>query len=263
MFFSYPEIDPVLISIGPFAIRWYSLAYVVGILGGAYYVDWLNKKPPVLKNFSAMDDLIVWSIFGIILGGRLGYVLFYNAEFYLHYPLEALKVWQGGMSFHGGLAGLILAVYWFCKKKSVPFLAVTDLCAAAAPIGLALGRVANFINGELYGRVTDSPMGMVFPTGGALPRHPSQLYEAALEGVVLFLILLIVARKGARHYAGLMSGIFLIGYGVSRIIVEYFREPDAQLGFIIGDLITMGQLLSLPMCLLGIYLIIYSKKHRL
>lgn len=260
---TYPDIDPVLIAIGPFAIRWYSLAYIAGIVGGAFYVDWLNKKAPTLPEFKPFDDLMIWVIIGMILGGRLGYVFFYHAEFYLHYPLEALKLWQGGMSFHGGMTGVAIAVYLFCRKRKLPFLAVTDLCAAAAPIGLALGRVANFINGELYGRVTGAPVGMVFPYGGPLPRHPSQLYEAVLEGVVLFFILYIAAKKGARHCLGMLSGLFLCGYGVARMIVEYFREPDEQLGFIIGEFVTMGQLLSLPMVLLGIYLIIYSKTHRL
>ncbi len=263
MFLTYPEIDPVLFAIGPFAIRWYSLAYVVGIVGGAFYADYLNKQSPSFVQFKAFDDLMVWAIAGIILGGRIGYVVFYNAEFYIQHPFEALKIWQGGMSFHGGLMGVIVAVYLFSRKREVPFLAVTDLCAAAAPIGLALGRIANFINGELYGRVTDAAIGMVFPHGGALPRHPSQLYEAALEGIVLFVILYIAVKKGARHFAGMLSGLFLIGYAMARMTVEYFREPDAQLGFIIGEFITMGQLLSLPMVLLGVYLIARSKKHRL
>lgn len=263
MFFEYPNIDPVIFSIGPIALRWYSLAYVIGIAGGAYYIDQLNKKPPIFANFKAMDDLLVWGILGIILGGRLGYVLFYNGAYYLEYPLEALQIWQGGMSFHGGLMGVIAAVYFFCRKKNIPFLGVTDLCAAAAPIGLALGRVANFINGELYGRVTDARIGMVFPGGGPLPRHPSQLYEAALEGVVLFIVLYIAIRKGARHSLGMLSGLFLCGYSLARIIIEYFREPDVQLGFIFADSITMGQILSVPMFFLGLFLIYRSRFHQL
>lgn len=263
MFFSYPEIDPIIFSIGPLAIRWYSLAYVIGIAGGGMYIDYLNKKAPSYPQFKALDDLLVWAIAGIILGGRLGYVIFYNGAYYLQYPLEALQIWQGGMSFHGGLTGLTIAIFLFSRKREIPFLALTDFCAAAAPIGLAFGRVANFINGELYGRVTDAPIGMVFPHAGSLPRHPSQLYEAALEGVVLFIVLFYAAKKGARHALGLLSGLFLCGYAIARIIIEYFREPDAQLGFIFADFITMGQILSLPMLLLGLYLIHYSRTHRI
>lgn len=258
----YPQIDPVLVHIGPLAIRWYSLAYIAGIAGGSYYVDWLNKKAPSFPKLKAFDDLMVWAIFGIILGGRFGYILFYQPDYYFAHPAEMFKVWEGGMSFHGGLLGAITAIFLFCRTKKIPFLAVTDLCSCAAPLGLFFGRIANFINGELFGRVTDSPLGMVFPRGGDLPRYPSQLFEAGMEGVVLFMLMFIASHRGARHYKGMLSGIFLIGYAFARMSMEQFRQPDAFLGFIFANAITMGQLLSAPMIVLGIFLIYYSRKHR-
>ena len=204
---------------------------------------------------------MTWAILGTILGGRLGYVLFYNLPMYMEHPADILHIWQGGMSFHGGMLGVIIAVALYAYFQKINFLAVTDYFAAATPIGLGLGRLANFVNGELYGRVTNMPWGMVFPRGGPLPRHPSQLYEAGLEGFVLFLVLwLMIRQPQIRAKPGMISGTFLIGYALCRIIIEQFREPDAQLGFIFGTL-TMGQILSIPMILGGLWLIQNSRKH--
>lgn len=251
----FPDIDPVALQIGPLAIRWYALAYIGGILLGWWLVAReLQRKPIANLSKKALDDMVMWAVFGIILGGRLGFVLFYKPGFYLDHPAQILKVWEGGMSFHGGMIGFILAFYWFCRKYRVAFFRLMDVLAVAAPIGLFFGRIANFINGELYGRATDAPWGVVFPAGGDLPRHPSQLYEAGMEGLLLFAVLLFLLKAtGARDKPGLLSGIFLIGYGLSRIAAEFFREPDDYLGFLMGGA-TMGQLLSLPMLALGLYL---------
>ncbi len=252
---TYPHIAPIALQIGPFAIRWYALAYLTGVLSGWWLVGKLNKKlfPPTLSK-EAFDDIMVWAILGIILGGRIGYVLFYKPDYYFANPLEALMVWHGGMSFHGGLLGVIAAIFLFARKYKIQFLKITDLMAVAAPIGLFLGRMANFVNGELYGRVTDSPLGMIFPEGGDLPRYPSQLFEASLEGIVLFIVLLIIAlRTRALHRVGLLSGLFLIGYSLARMTAELFREPDSFIHFL-PSFITMGQLLSIPMLLIGLYL---------
>tara|TARA_B100001564_G_scaffold350490_1_gene355019 strand:+ start:573 stop:1370 length:798 start_codon:yes stop_codon:yes gene_type:complete len=257
---AYPQIDPVLLSIGPLDIRWYSLAYITGILLGAYYINRLIAKDTTFKGLNPFDDMIFYGILGIIIGGRLGYTLFYQPMFYLTHPLEILKLWQGGMSFHGGLLGMIGAMYLFAKKNRYPFLGIMDLCSAAAPIGLFFGRIANFINAELWGRVSDVPWAMVFPGAGPLPRHPSQLYEALLEGLISFIILYLLASKAKiRNQHGIIAGSFLICYGLSRFVVEFFREPDAHLGFFF-EYVTMGQMLSLPMILGGIYLIFYVHK---
>lgn len=251
----FPAIDPVLIEIGPFAIRWYALAYVVGLIIGWRYVARLAREEPEAMAPRQVDDFLLWAVLGVILGGRLGYVLFYKPVLFRDDPLQIFYVWQGGMSFHGGLIGVATALVLFCRVRRLSLLMVSDLIACAAPIGLFLGRLANFINGELFGRVTDVPWAMVFPRGGPLPRHPSQLYEAALEGVVLFLILLAALKLGrAREKPGLLTGIFLAGYGILRGIGELFREPDAQLGFIFAG-VTRGQLLSLPVLAFGLYFI--------
>jgi phosphatidylglycerol:prolipoprotein diacylglycerol transferase len=251
----FPAIDPVLIEIGPFAIRWYALAYIVGLLLGWRYCIWLAKRPPALVTRNHLDDFLVWAIIAIILGGRLGFVLFYQLDYYLANPAEILQVWHGGMSFHGGLLGVLLALLLFARRRKIPFLALTDIVTAAAPIGLFLGRLANFINSELWGRPSGVPWAMVFPNGGPEPRHPSQIYEAGLEGVALFLLLFLLARSQAvRTRHGMLTGTFLVGYALSRIFVELFREPDRQLGYLIGGT-TMGQWLSLPMLAAGIYLI--------
>lgn len=251
----FPAIDPVLVEIGPFAIRWYALAYIVGLLVGWRYCLYLAGLPPRLVTRLQLDDFLLWATLGVILGGRVGYVLFYQPLHFIEQPLDIIYVWEGGMSFHGGLVGVILAMILFARSRGLPFFAVADIVACATPIGLFLGRLANFINGELYGRASDAPWAMVFPdpNSGGVPRHPSQLYEAALEGVVLFLVLFALARfTRALERIGLSSGVFLIGYGLSRIVVEFFREPDAQLGYLLGGSVTMGQLLSLPMIALGI-----------
>jgi phosphatidylglycerol:prolipoprotein diacylglycerol transferase len=252
----FPEIGAVIVEIGPFAIRWYALAYIVGLLVGWRYCVWLARKPPVLVTRLQVDDFLVWATIGVILGGRLGYVLFYQPGYYLARPLEIVQVWHGGMSFHGGVAGVLIALVLFARRRNIPLLALCDIVAAAVPIGLFLGRLANFVNAELYGRPADVPWAMVFPTDPqAVPRHPSQLYEAGLEGIVLFLILLVLMQSQAvRRRHGLVTGVFLAGYALARIFVEFFREPDDFLGFLIAGT-TMGQWLSLPMLIAGLYLV--------
>ena len=254
---TFPNIDPVALQVGPLVIRWYSLAYIGGILLGWQVLAKEHAKKPVAGlTKAALDDMIVWAVLGIVLGGRIGYVLFYKPAFYFSHPLQILHLWEGGMSFHGGMLGTIVAFYLFCRKQKMAFLPVIDLISCAAPIGLFLGRCANFINGELFGRVTDSPLGMVFPTGGTLPRYPSQLFEAGMEGILLFTIMMICLKcTKARDKAGMLGGIFLTFYGIFRIIGEFFREPDVQLGYLIG-FTTMGQLLCLPMLAGGLYLIL-------
>lgn len=256
----YPIIDPIAIHIpflGHGGIRWYALAYLTGVLSGWWLVGTLNKRllPPILSA-KAFDDIMVWAILGIILGGRLGYVLFYKPDFYASHPLEIFEIWTGGMSFHGGLLGTIIAMFFFARKYTIHFIAITDLLAVAAPIGLCLGRLANFINGELYGRFTNGPLGMIFPTDPyQIPRYPSQLFEAGLEGIALFCILLTLAfTTRILSRTGMMSGLFLIGYCAARSISELFREPDDFIHFL-PNWITMGQLLCVPMLLLGVYLI--------
>ncbi len=253
----FPAIDPVAIAIGPFAIRWYALAYIAGIVLGWRYALYLADRPPVFMTRRDMDDFILWLTLGIILGGRLGYVLFYKPSFYFSEPLEAFALWHGGMSFHGGLIGVLLAIFLFARSRGISGLALGDIVATVTPIGLFFGRIANFINGELYGRVSDVPWAMVFPGPGAgpLPRHPSQLYEAFAEGLVLLALMAVVSRRReVREHPGRAGGIFLIGYAVARLIGEMFREPDSFLGFIIGPA-TMGQLLSLPVLLAGLVLV--------
>ena len=254
----FPNIDPVAFEAGPLVVRWYALAYIFGLLIGWKYAVWLNRRPVGLVPKAALDDFLAWAVIGIVLGGRLGYVLFYQPGYFLENPLAVFELWHGGMSFHGGLIGIILAMVLFARRRGLPFLALTDLVAAAGPIGLFLGRLANFVNGELFGRPSDSPWAMVFPAGGPLPRHPSQLYEAALEGLLLFLVLFVLAGVfQTRRWPGVISGVFLAGYGLSRILAEFFREPDPQLGFLWAGA-TMGQLLSAPMVLLGVAVIFYA-----
>ncbi|MFT5486307.1 MAG: phosphatidylglycerol:prolipoprotein diacylglycerol transferase [Paracoccaceae bacterium] len=258
---TYPTIDPVLIEIGPFAIRWYALSYIAGILLAWRYMVVLARRSPVGITKAHTDDFIVWATLGVVLGGRFGYVIFYKADYFLDHPLEAFAVWQGGMSFHGGLLGVIFSIWLFSRLRKYPWIAIGDIVACTAPIGLCLGRIANFINGELYGRVTDSPLGMVFPGGGPLPRHPSQLYQAALEGLLLFLILAwLASRPGIFERRGFLSGVFLVGYGIARPVAEFFREPDAHIGFLTWGT-TMGQWLSLPLLAIGIWLIVTSRKN--
>jgi phosphatidylglycerol---prolipoprotein diacylglyceryl transferase len=255
----YPNIDPVLISIGPLQIRWYGLMYIMGFLFSYLLVRFqLNRQKEPLLSKDQVLDLYFYLILGLIIGARLGYVVFYNLKAYLNNPLELLAVWHGGMSFHGGFIGVLLAVWWFCRKNSISLLALGDLIIVTAPIGLGLGRLANFINGELYGRITTVSWGMVFPQAGPLPRHPSQLYEAFLEGLVLFVILWIT--RNAKSFPGALVARFLILYGLFRTLVEFFREPDAQLGYFFGFL-TMGQLLSLFMILMGGVLIFGGRRN--
>ena len=256
---NFPQIDPIAISLGPIAIRWYALAYIVGLLLGWRYCRRLAGRLPTPLTHRAIDDFLVWVALGVILGGRLGYILFYKPGYYLANPIEVLFIWQGGMSFHGGLLGVAVAIVLFARKEAVPALAVGDIVAGAAPIGLFFGRIANFVNGELFGRATDLPWGVVFPHGGPVPRHPSQLYEAGLEGLVLFLVLYALVRRGALQRTGTLTGGFLIGYALSRALVELVRQPDPHLGFLIGG-ITMGQLLSVPMLLAGLALIAWARR---
>ena len=250
----FPTFDPVLIELGPLVIRWYALAYIAGILLGWHLARRLVALAPVAASRQQVDDFVTWATLGIILGGRLGYVLFYRAGYYLAHPAEILAVWQGGMSFHGGALGVIIASILYCRQQKMDLLRFGDRVAAVVPIGLFFGRLANFINGELWGRVSDVPWAMVFPTGGPEPRHPSQLYQAGLEGLLLFVVLqILVHRPAIRARQGFVVGAFLCGYGLARIIGEFFRQPDANLGFLFAGA-TMGQLLSLPMVLIGLWL---------
>jgi phosphatidylglycerol:prolipoprotein diacylglycerol transferase len=255
----YPSIDPVLVDLGPVPIRWYALAYIAGLMLGWAYARLFVEKPelwgasPRLEP-AVIDDLLVYAAIGVVLGGRLGYVLFYNLPYYLDHPIEVLSVWKGGMAFHGGFLGATLALVVLAARRKCSVLALADVCAAAVPIGIFLGRVANFIKPELWGRPTDVAWAMVFPGAGPEPRHPSQLYEAGLEGLALFLLLGIAIRLGALRRPGLVTGLFCAGYGVARITCELFREPDPQLGFLFGDA-TMGMLLSLPLIAVGLVFI--------
>jgi phosphatidylglycerol---prolipoprotein diacylglyceryl transferase len=262
----YPVIDPIWFHLGPVPIRWYALAYIGGLVFGWAYVRFLVSRPSLWDvgeprpTPQSVDDLIVYVALGIILGGRLGYVLFYNLPLYMHRPLEIFALWEGGMSFHGGLAGASFAVVLFARRIGVPVPTVLDVSAASVPIGLCLGRIANFIKPELWGRPTDVAWAMIFPGSDGQPRHPSQLYEAALEGVVLFVVLAITIRFGALKRPGLASGIFLLGYGIARIICEFFREPDAQLGYLWAGA-TMGQILSLPVIAAGLAFLFYALRR--
>jgi phosphatidylglycerol:prolipoprotein diacylglycerol transferase len=248
----FPALDPVAFEIGPITIRWYALAYVAGILIGWRYAVRLAAETPRRPSVRQIDDFVLWATLGVIIGGRLGYVLFYQPHYYLAHPLEILAVWRGGMSFHGGLAGVVVALVAYARHLKLDVLAFSDVIACVAPIGLFFGRLANFVNGELYGRVTDVPWAIVFPDGGNLPRHPSQLYEAGLEGAALFFLLWAARRfTRARTRPGVLTGIFLAGYGAARVFGEMFREPDTQLGFLVSGL-TMGQILSLPLIIAGI-----------
>tara|TARA_R110001583_G_scaffold10019_8_gene46792 strand:+ start:9653 stop:10513 length:861 start_codon:yes stop_codon:yes gene_type:complete len=253
-FLQFPVIDPIIFSIGPVALRWYGMMYLIGFLGAMFIANKAADKSGGEWTRDQVSDLLFYGFLGVILGGRVGYVLFYQFDYFLAEPLYLFKIWAGGMSFHGGLLGVIAAVYIFARKTNKSFLTVGDFVVPLVPIGLGMGRLGNFINAELWGRQTDVPWAMVFPTDSLqLPRHPSQLYEFFLEGVVLFVILTVVTRKPRN--LGLASGIFLIGYGVFRTIIEFFREPDAHLGLYFS-FISKGQILSVPMILAGM-LIIY------
>ena len=258
---AYPVIDPIAISIGPLAIRWYSLAYVAGILVGWRYMLLLATHTGGRITRDNIDDFIVWATLGVILGGRLGYVLFYRPDFYFAHPFEIPAMWKGGMSFHGGALGVILALTLYVRRRRISWLGFADLVAAVTPIGLFFGRIANFINGELFGRVSDVPWAMVFPNGGPEPRHPSQLYEATLEGLILFTVLAFLAwRTRSIEREGTLTGTFLLGYGIARIVGEFFREPDSFLGFLYAGA-TMGQLLSIPLVAVGLWLIVRARRR--
>jgi phosphatidylglycerol---prolipoprotein diacylglyceryl transferase len=264
----FPVFNPIALQIGPIAIRWYALAYIVGIVAGWMYARalvknerlWAGEVPITLAQ---LDDFILWVTIGIIVGGRTGYVLFYNLAFFVQHPAEIFELWRGGMSFHGGFLGCVTAVMWFARRNNISILSLGDITCAVAPIGLLLGRIANFINSELWGRPANPslPWAMVFPNGGPLPRHPSQLYEAGLEGILLFIVLAVMIRMGALKRPGLILGSFIALYGVARITGELFREPDPQLGFLWGGL-TMGMLLSVPMIIVGIFIIVAAMRRR-
>ncbi|MDR3438479.1 prolipoprotein diacylglyceryl transferase [Telmatospirillum sp.] len=262
MALQFPDIDPAIIRIGPIAIRWYALAYIAGLIGGWKYTKWLVARPPFAMKPDQVDDFLVWATAGVVLGGRLGYVLFYKPLYYLNNPLEAFMVWQGGMSFHGGALGVIIAIVLYSRRHGLNLLSVGDTICAVVPLGLFFGRIANFINGELFGRAApeDLPWAMVFPMGGPVPRHPSQLYEAGMEGLILLCVMHLLWRVPAlRLRSGLLSGAFLTGYGMARVIGEFFRQPDAHLGYLWGGA-TMGQLLSIPLIIAGLVLIARAKR---
>ncbi|MGB2078841.1 MAG: prolipoprotein diacylglyceryl transferase [Vibrio sp.] len=253
----FPQIDPVMFSIGPLSVRWYGMMYLIGFAFAMWMANRRADKPGSTWTRDQVSDLLFAGFLGVVIGGRVGYVLFYGFEYLLDDPLYLFKVWTGGMSFHGGLLGVITAMLWYARKNNRTFFAVADFIAPLVPFGLGAGRIGNFMNGELWGRVTDVPWAMVFPTGGPVPRHPSQLYEFALEGVVLLIILNVFIRKP--RPCGAVSGLFLAGYGTFRFIIEYFREPDAQLG-LFANFISMGQILSLPMIVIGILIMVWAYK---
>lgn len=262
----YPQFDPVLVHLGPLDIRWYALAYITGILGGWVYARAIIKRPRLWGGTAPLtvldfDDFILWVTFGIIIGGRLGNVLFYDPSYYAGNPLEIVMLWHGGMAFHGGFLGCVIAVILFARHRRIPILSLGDLTCAVVPIGLFLGRIANFINDELWGRPSDVPWAMVFPRAGdGMPRHPSQIYEAGLEGLVLFIVLALMVRAGALRRRGLITGVFMAGYGIARTAGEFFREPDPQLEQLAHGL-TMGMVLSWPMILIGVVLIVWTLRR--
>ncbi|MFC6049292.1 prolipoprotein diacylglyceryl transferase, partial [Methylobacterium hispanicum] len=267
----FPAIDPVALAIGPITIKWYALAYIAGLIGGWYYARrlvmadslWGVVRRPSVAD---IDDLVVWVALGVVLGGRIGYVLFYNLPLYLSDPVEIFAIRNGGMSFHGGFLGAILAFLLFARVRRLNGYNLLDIGAVVVPIGLFFGRIANFVNGELWGRVApDFPYAVVFPSGGPLPRHPSQLYEAATEGLLLFIVMALAVRRFGFRRPGLLGGLFVLGYALARTACEFFREPDRQLGFLFGDNlgplgggITMGMLLCVPMALVGLAYIVLA-----
>lgn len=253
------QIDPIIFSIGPLAVRWYGMMYLLSFIGGYFMMIHICRLRQYPLDRESIADLLFYAVIGVVAGGRLGYTLFYQPAYYLQHPLEILYVWQGGMSFHGGLIGVALVLFWFAHRRIMPLLQLGDLTVAAVPIGLGLGRIGNFINGELWGRPTDLPWGVIFPAAGPQLRHPSQLYEAILEGVVLLLVVYGLHRLGARR--GVPVAVFLLGYGLARFSVEFVREPDTHLGFLWGGA-TLGQLLSLPMVAVGGALLLWLLKGK-
>ncbi len=266
----FPNIDPVALSLGPLAIHWYGIAYVAGIMLGWFYARRLALTPRLWPNDTSpisaqhLDDFILWAAGGIVLGGRIGYILFYDLGAVAANPIRALEIWNGGMSFHGGLIGTTIAMILFARKNGIPVWSMFDIIAAVAPVGLLFGRIANFINGELWGRIADVPWAVVFPTGGPFARHPSQLYEAGLEGLVLLVILAVTIYVfRALKTPGIVTGIFVCCYALSRIFVEFFREPDAQIGYLAGNWLTMGMVLSTPMFLLGLWAVLRARRAKI
>ena len=261
----FPAINPVLVQWGPLAIRWYALAYIAGLVLGWLLIRrivsddryWIGKKRP---SADSIDDLLVYCAFGVIIGGRLGNVLFYDPQYYFSHPIEIFKVWEGGMAFHGGLIGALIGVLLFCRRYKAPALTVLDLCSLVAPIGIFLGRIANFIRPELWGRPTDVPWAVVFPGTDGQPRHPSQIYEALLEGLLAFVILYTLAQMGALRRPGVLTGVFAIVYGAARILSEFFREPDPRLEDL-GRGLTMGMVLSLPLMITGVGMLAWSYRR--
>jgi len=248
----YPSISPVFFELGPLQFRWYGLMYLIGLATAYFYIKHKVERKGLAITKDQIYDMVVWAALGIFIGGRLGYTLFYNFSYYVQHPAKIIAVWEGGMSFHGGLIGTIVSLIWFSRRQGIPIYTISDLAAAVTPIGLGFGRLGNFINGELYGRATDVDWCMVFPAGGPVCRHPSQLYEAGLEGLLLFTVLWIIGRKPTPP--GTIFWSFITGYGICRLIVELFREPDAHIGFIFSSL-SMGQILSLPMIVIGIFML--------
>ncbi len=253
-----PNIDPVFMTIGPLQFRWYGLMYVMAFVATYFIIRSEVKRKKLPLTTDDISDLVFYGALGVVLGGRLGYILFYNLGFYLENPLKLLAVWEGGMSFHGGFLGVVLVMVLYARRKKLSFLTLMDMVALCSPVGLGLGRIGNFINAELYGRHTDVPWGMIFPGSDGQPRHPSQLYEAFLEGLVLYFIVRFASRKS--DAAGVAAWTFVAGYGLFRFFVEFFRQPDAQIGFFF-NWFSMGQFLSLPMFLLGIYMV-FRLSHR-
>ena len=264
---AFPAIDPVIVQFGPLSIHWYGVGYVAGIMFAWWYGKrmmgnmrlWHDNAPPM--SVLDLDDFVLWAALGVVLGGRLGHILFYDFARYAADPMSVFKIWNGGMSFHGGFLGVTIAMIVFARRRSINVWSMFDTIACAAPVGFGLVRIANFINEELWGRVTDVPWGVVFPHGGELPRHPSQIYEALLEGLLLFILIRFLSHARLKLKApGFIAGAFVAGYGVCRILVENFREPDAQLGFLAGGWLTMGMVLSLPMILAGIWAMLRSNE---
>lgn len=269
---TFPNIDPVLLRLGPLQIHWYGLAYVVGILFAWWYSRRLVANTPLFVggkgeqksplNAQDIDDFVTWAVIGIIAGGRLGYILFYDFAAFIERPARIIEVWSGGMSFHGGLIGVLVAMIIFARRRGFSPFSLFDIIAAAAPIGIMSVRITNFINGELYGKPSDLPWAMAFPSGGPEPRHPSQLYEAALEGLIMFFILWVLTHKGLKlRQPGFVAGAFILWYAISRIMIEFVRLPDAHIGYLAGDWLTMGMVLSLPLALVGIWSIATSKSR--
>ncbi len=263
----FPEIDPVLVTIGPLQIHWYGLAYVAGILIGWQYARrlvrnaslWKNGEPALTE--AQLDDFLLWAAAGIVGGGRIGYILFYDLPSVMANPLRALEIWNGGMSFHGGLIGTMIAMILFARRNGIALWSLFDVVSAVVPIGLFFGRIANFINGELWGRLSSMPWAVEFPPGSGLAYHPSQLYEAALEGIVLLIALTImIYYRRTLRTPGLVCGIFVLGYAIARIVVEFFRQPDAQIGYLAGGWLTMGMVLSTPMALAGLWAILRARR---